>query len=69
ADLEITNLAGTNLQGAIVRGANFAATNLTPGQLYSTASYQSHDLSRIALLGIDLSNWCLGSQFKWNCGG
>ena len=54
-------LTGTNLMGAIVKGADFvgnpyAPAPLTSAQLYSTASYQNHDLGRIHLHG-DLSGW------------
>ena len=49
-------LTGANLTGAEVRGANFYRI---PGtalrrQLYSTASYQAHDLTGIGLDGNDL---------------
>jgi uncharacterized protein YjbI with pentapeptide repeats len=62
ANLTNTNLSARlfgamNLTGAEVRGANFgsADTGLKPAHLYSTASYQSHDLSGIGLSYIDLS--------------
>ena len=44
-------LTGANLTGAEVRGANFldGSTGITAAQLYSTASYQAHDLTGISL--------------------
>ena len=46
-------LTGANFTGAEVRGANFIetlrGTGLTAAQLYSTASYQAHDLTGIRL--------------------
>jgi uncharacterized protein YjbI with pentapeptide repeats len=46
ADLSAT-LTGANLTGAEVRGASLFA--ITKAQLYSTASYQAHDLTGISL--------------------
>ena len=42
------DLTGASLTGAEVRGANFSGSSLTAAQLYSTASYQAHDLTGIA---------------------
>jgi uncharacterized protein YjbI with pentapeptide repeats/formylglycine-generating enzyme required for sulfatase activity len=50
------NLTGTDLTGAEVQGANFGYTGITLEQLYSTASYQAHDLSDIWLTGRDLTS-------------
>ena len=48
-------LTGANLAGAEVRSANFTnynlGTGITTAQLYSTASYQAHDLTGIVLEG------------------
>ena len=41
--------------GCRSRRRNFASTGITPDQLYTTADYQAHDLTRIGLLGDDLS--------------
>jgi uncharacterized protein YjbI with pentapeptide repeats/formylglycine-generating enzyme required for sulfatase activity len=54
-------LSNVDLTGAEVRGAIFGrgwsneGTGLTPGQLYSTASYTAHDLSGIGLTGNNLA--------------
>ena len=45
----VTDLTGANFTNAEVRRAQFGVSNLTTAQLYSTASYQAHDLT-----GIDL---------------
>jgi uncharacterized protein YjbI with pentapeptide repeats len=37
--------------GAEILGAQFGATGFTLVQLYSTASYTAHDLSRVGLSG------------------
>ncbi len=63
ADLTQTYFSGAtftdaDLSGAVVTGATFSGTvGFTAGQLYSTASYQSGDLSAIRLRGNDLSGW------------
>lgn len=44
-------LAGANFTGAEVRGATFYYGLLSTAQLYSTASYQAHDLSGVGLHG------------------
>src|SRR4029079_12504191 len=57
------DLTGANLSGADVRNGDFGKYPLYPGsgitaaQLYSTASYQSHDLTGIQLSYIDASGW------------
>jgi uncharacterized protein YjbI with pentapeptide repeats len=62
------DLTGVILTGAEVRGANFARDDYYPGsgvtltQLYSTASYQAHDLSGIGLSGNDLTSANLSNQ-------
>jgi uncharacterized protein YjbI with pentapeptide repeats len=62
ANLERANfryalLHGANLTDSIVRHANFALVQgLTIAQLYSTASYQSRDLTGIDLSGMNLSS-------------
>ena len=51
------NLAGANFTGATIRGANFTdygAGGISKSQLYSTASYEAHDLSGIVLDGNSL---------------
>jgi uncharacterized protein YjbI with pentapeptide repeats len=58
-------LTGTNLSGAQVRGANFGATvelGFTAAQLYSTASYQAHDLTGIHLSNNTLAAWNFAGQ-------
>jgi uncharacterized protein YjbI with pentapeptide repeats len=47
------SLAGANFTGATVRGASLSG--LTLAQLYSTASYLTHDLSNINVVGNDLA--------------
>ena len=57
-------LTDADFTGAEVRGANFAVdfdippygTGITSAQLYSTASYQAHDLSGIGLADNDLTS-------------
>jgi uncharacterized protein YjbI with pentapeptide repeats len=55
-------LAGANLTGAEVRDATFYYSLLSAAQLYSTASYQAHDLSGILLHRIDLTGGNLAGQ-------
>jgi hypothetical protein len=48
-----------------VRGTDFGDTTargFTAAQLYSTASYQAHDLTGINLVGNDLSGWNFAGQ-------
>jgi uncharacterized protein YjbI with pentapeptide repeats len=53
ASFYAATLSGANLTGAEVRGASF--NSITTAQLYSTASYQNHDLARIKLMANDLN--------------
>jgi uncharacterized protein YjbI with pentapeptide repeats len=56
-------LSGADFTGADVHGAYFGqAFGFTRNQLYSTASYQSHDLSSINLFEKNLSGWNFASQ-------
>jgi hypothetical protein len=61
-------LADADFTGAEVRGASFAWGGLTPAQLYSTASYQAHDLTEINLSLIDLYGWNFAGQKLTNAG-
>jgi uncharacterized protein YjbI with pentapeptide repeats len=57
ASLYRCSLSGTNFTGATITGISFSgATGFTAEQLYPTASYQSHDLSRISLMDFDMTN-------------
>jgi uncharacterized protein YjbI with pentapeptide repeats len=53
ANFNNARLTGADFSGAEIRGANFdrynPGTGITLAQLYSTASYQAHDLSGISL--------------------
>src|SRR6266700_4027335 len=57
---------GANLTGAESRWANFTkyslGTGITTAQLYSTASYQAHDLTGIVLAGNNLAGVNLAGQ-------
>jgi uncharacterized protein YjbI with pentapeptide repeats len=58
-------LAGADFTGAEVRGAWFLGTTsqgFTAAQLYSTASYQAHDLTGVVLDSNDLSGWNFAGQ-------
>jgi uncharacterized protein YjbI with pentapeptide repeats len=61
-----SDLTGANFGGAQIRDANFSKFadtgigGITPAQLYSTASYQAHDLGRIGLAGNNL----VGADFS-----
>jgi len=57
ADFENATLTAADFRQAVVPGADFGRTTLTIEQLYSTASYQSGDLSRIRLGYDDLTGW------------
>jgi uncharacterized protein YjbI with pentapeptide repeats len=60
--LSASTLAGANLTGAIVTGANFEYTTsrgFTKDQLYSTASYQQKNLQGIGLGSNDVRGWDL----------
>jgi uncharacterized protein YjbI with pentapeptide repeats len=49
------SLAGADFTNAVVRGAYFGLSTITKEQIYSTATYQSGDLSNIAFTAVDLS--------------
>jgi uncharacterized protein YjbI with pentapeptide repeats len=60
-----TTLTGADFTGAAIRGANFSnngGTGITLAQLYSTKSYQDHDLTGIGLDGNDLSGGNFAGQ-------
>jgi uncharacterized protein YjbI with pentapeptide repeats len=65
-----STLTNIDLTDAVVVGASFgqpssggaASSGFTKEQLYSTASYQNHDLSGIRLGGNDLSGWNFAGQ-------
>jgi len=67
-------LTGADFTGAQVQGANFlrgydgGGTGLTLAQLYSTASYQAHDLTGIGLGGSNLSGGNFAGQNLTNAG-
>jgi len=60
ASLDHATLSGANFTGAEVRGASFSS--ITNAQLYSTASYQAHDLTGIRLAGSNLAGINLSGQ-------
>jgi uncharacterized protein YjbI with pentapeptide repeats len=78
ADLSYANLRNASLSGAFLSDANFTnadvrgahfhqdqyqgGTGITLGQLYSTASYQAHDLTGISLGGNDLAGGNFAGQ-------
>ncbi len=71
ANLAGCTLTGANFTGAQVRGASFAQVNrgygfwtdsLSAAQLYSTASYQNHDLSGIRIVAVSLAGWNFAGQ-------
>jgi hypothetical protein len=70
AALYAATLTGADFTGAQVQGANFdtygGGTGLTPAQLYSTASYQAHDLTGIGLARNDLSGGNFAGQNLMN---
>jgi len=55
-------LTNANLTGAAVVGADFGNSNLTAPQLYSTASYQAHNLYGIGLGGNNMTGWNFSGQ-------
>lgn len=57
-----TDLSDADFTDADIKGAGFAATNLTMQQLYSTASYKEGDLSGVSLGGKDLNAWDFSGQ-------
>ncbi|MEX2306369.1 MAG: pentapeptide repeat-containing protein [Pirellulales bacterium] len=79
ANFTSATLTDANLTGADVRGAGFNRASvvyfpyynslfggITPAQLYSTASYQDHDLTGINLTGNDLTGVNLAGQHLTN---
>ncbi len=62
ARLSGANLSQANLTGAIVVYASFASAGITRDQLYSTASYQAHNLNGIDLAGNNLAGVNLTGQ-------
>jgi uncharacterized protein YjbI with pentapeptide repeats len=63
ANFDQASLTNVDLAGAVVKGASFdRARGFTKEQLYETASYQSQDLPRIGLGGIDLTGWDFSGQ-------
>jgi uncharacterized protein YjbI with pentapeptide repeats len=56
-----TAITGTDFSGAIVRGVHFGDC-LTAAQLYSTASYQAHDLRNMYFNFVDMSGWNMDGQ-------
>jgi uncharacterized protein YjbI with pentapeptide repeats len=57
AHLDFLTMTGVNLIGANVRGVDFSNSSLTAQQLYSTATYQSSDLTGINFSNDDLTGW------------
>jgi uncharacterized protein YjbI with pentapeptide repeats len=55
-------LTDADFSGAVVRGTSFSETGLTLPQIYSTASYQAHDLTGINLSYKDLSGGNFAGQ-------
>jgi uncharacterized protein YjbI with pentapeptide repeats len=65
ANFESATLTDADFTGAAVRGADFSkndGTGISLAQLYSTSSYQAHDLTGIGLFGNDLSGWNFAGQ-------
>jgi uncharacterized protein YjbI with pentapeptide repeats len=63
ANFSNTSLADADFTNSTVRGASFAGNwFFTAAQLYSTASYKAHELTRINLGGSDLSGWNFAGQ-------
>jgi len=64
-DFSRATLTNADLAGALVNDADFRETTsrgLTAEQLYSTASYQSGDLTSIQLTWNDFSGWCFAGK-------
>jgi uncharacterized protein YjbI with pentapeptide repeats len=58
-----TDLTGADFTGAEIQGVNFTLVHgFTAAQLYSTASYQAHDLKGITFIANNLRNWNFAAQ-------
>jgi uncharacterized protein YjbI with pentapeptide repeats len=58
ADFEFARLYSANMTGAMINGANFQdARGFSKEMLYSTASFQNHDLSGVRLENLNLTGW------------
>lgn len=58
-----TSLANADLSGATITGVDFDSNStLAKEQLYSTASYQAHDLHDISLRNLGLNGWNFARQ-------
>jgi autotransporter-associated beta strand protein len=66
ASFAAATLTGADFTGAIIGATLFGYTNLTAAQLYSTSSYQSHDLQGIGLQLNNLTGWNLAGQNLWH---
>jgi uncharacterized protein YjbI with pentapeptide repeats len=65
ARFDNAKLSGATFTGAEIQGASFnkdGGTGVTPAQLYSTASYQAHDLTGIGVNGNNLAGGNFASQ-------
>jgi uncharacterized protein YjbI with pentapeptide repeats len=62
ASFQSADVTGANFSGAIIVDSAFDYSTLTATQLYSTASYQSHDLRGLYLRSHDLRGWNLAGQ-------
>jgi uncharacterized protein YjbI with pentapeptide repeats/formylglycine-generating enzyme required for sulfatase activity len=62
ANFADANLNGANFTAAIVNGADFSRAGFTQAQIYSTASYQAHDMNGITLVNTNLAGADLSSQ-------
>ena len=62
ANLSGSTLTNANFSGAIVKGVDFGFSGITSSQLYSTATYNSGDLTGIGLEQDDLTGWNFANQ-------
>src|SRR5262245_17699837 len=62
ARLDSATVNGATLTGATINGVWFVNSGLTAQQLYSTASYQAHNLRGVAIAEPDLSGWDFSNQ-------
>jgi uncharacterized protein YjbI with pentapeptide repeats len=58
----VTTFTGADFTNANITGATFWVTNFAATQLYSTASYQSHDLTGVTLQSNNLNGWNFAGQ-------